>query len=221
MITEMKKLDLLLYHREQTQFLISLRDSGVVHISERYETLSPEAEQLRGELVRIDRVISELKRRKAKVGATESDGEKLLDLYEKCHADRERLQQKLANVHKDITTLEPWGSFDPVQIEKLRKRNIFVRFFEISDHQVHLFEGVAFELIHKKGSTCWIVPPRSPTKCSPGPARCSMPNPVRRNPKAFSCRPAKGLFPRGRPRPPTFSTTADSPTSGAWNGRCR
>ncbi len=157
MITEMKKLDLLLYHREQEQFLTSLRDAGVVHVSERYDALSPEAEKLRGELISVDRVISELKRRKAQAGSTESDGETLLALYEKSHADRDHLQQKLANVHKDLGTLEPWGNFDPAQIEKLRKRKVLTRFFEISDHQLALFEGIPFELIHKKGSTCWIV----------------------------------------------------------------
>ena len=63
MITPMTKLTMLIYHRDYNQFLIDLRDHGVVHVHAKKETLQDEVMKAKmAEVKHINNVIKLLEK---------------------------------------------------------------------------------------------------------------------------------------------------------------
>ena len=125
MITKMKKLALLVYHKEYAAFLEKLREVGVVHIQERESGAveSPEMEQKLSAAARYTRIVKRLE-----ACATEthepagevSSAAAIMDKVETLVADIEQHKALQQVLDKDIATLEPWGDFDYSNVEKLQ-----------------------------------------------------------------------------------------------------
>ena len=137
MITKMKKLALLVYHKEYAAFLEKLREVGVVHIQERESGAveSPEMEQKLSAAARYTRIVKRLE-----ACATETHepaGEVLsatviMDKVETLVADIEQHRTLQQVLDKDIATLEPWGNFDYSNVEKLQEAGYELKFFVTS-----------------------------------------------------------------------------------------
>ncbi len=141
MIVAMKRLELLLYHRERERFLIDLKKLGVVHIvEEEHATETPDVQQLGETIRRAQRIESLLK--KAAKERTQSSAlqktaytpEALLGRFEEIEQRIDQGNQEIATLQKDIATVEPWGNFDPAVLKNLQKAGIRIRFF-IADEE--------------------------------------------------------------------------------------
>ena len=137
MITKMKKLALLVYHKEYAAFLEKLREVGVVHIQERESGSvdSPEMEQKLAVANRYTRVVKRLEAFSPEVlesAGNPSDAAAIMDKVETLVADIEQHKTLQQILDKDIASLEPWGDFDYSNVEKLSEAGYVLNFFVTS-----------------------------------------------------------------------------------------
>jgi len=131
MITVMRRLDLLLYHREKDAFLHELQEMGVVHIVENPDK-DPASLQKTAELVkRCEHALAVLGGiARQPLQGTRLDGAAVLERFESLEGAFHGLHHSLQQSAKDEAALLPWGEFDPGIIEKLAARGIKIRFFK-------------------------------------------------------------------------------------------
>ena len=137
MITKMKKLALLVYHKEYAAFLEKLREVGVVHIQERESgsVESPEMEQKLAVANRYTRVVKRLEAfapEALESAGNPSDAAAIMDKVETLVADIEQHKTLQQVLDKDIASLEPWGDFDYSNVEKLSEAGYVLNFFVTS-----------------------------------------------------------------------------------------
>ena len=137
MITKMKKLALLVYHKEYAAFLEKLREVGVVHIQERESgsVESPEMEQKLAVANRYSRVVKRLEAFAPEVlesAGNPSDAAVIMDKVETLVADIEQHKTLQQVLDKDVASLEPWGDFDYSNVEKLSEAGYVLNFFVTS-----------------------------------------------------------------------------------------
>ena len=137
MITKMKKLALLVYHKEYAAFLEKLREVGVVHIQERESgnVENPEMEQKLAVAARYARVVKRLEACAAtdcKPAGNAADATAIIDKVEDLVADIEQHRTLQQVLDKDITTLQPWGNFNYSCVEKLQEAGYELNFFVTS-----------------------------------------------------------------------------------------
>ena len=137
MITKMKKLALLVYHKEYAAFLEKLREVGVVHIQEceSGSVESPEMEQKLAVANRYTRVVKRLEAFAPEVlesAGNPSDAAAIMDKVETLVADIEQHKTLQQVLDKDIASLEPWGDFDYSNVEKLSEAGYVLNFFVTS-----------------------------------------------------------------------------------------
>lgn len=140
MVVKMKRLEILLYHRERDKFLADLKKLGAVHIVEEDQVAeAPDVQKASAELRRGERVLGLLQ----KMAKTRSQAsalqkaaytpEALIDHFEELEGLVEKGNQDIAALQKDIKTLEPWGDFNPQSVKDLQEAGIRIRFFSASE----------------------------------------------------------------------------------------
>ena len=137
MITKMKKLALLVYHKEYTAFLEKLREVGVVHIQQRESGCveNPEMEQKLSVANRYARVAKRLELcspAELKPAGNPSGAAAIVEQVETLLADIEQHKTLQQVLDKDMAALQPWGDFDHSNVEKLREAGYELRFFVTS-----------------------------------------------------------------------------------------
>ena len=137
MITKMKKLALLVYHKEYAAFLEKLREVGVVHIQERESgnIENPEMEHKMAVAARYARIVKRLEACAPDVlepAGDASSAAAIIDRVEALVADIEQHRTLQQVLDKDVATLEPWGNFDYSNVEKLREAGYELNFFVTS-----------------------------------------------------------------------------------------
>ena len=137
MITKMKKLALLVYHKEYAAFLEKLREVGAVHIQERESGAveSPEMEQKLSAAARYTRIVKRLEACAIEFlepAGDASTATAIMDKVETLVADIEQHKALQQILDKDIATLEPWGNFDYSNVEKLQEAGYELKFFVTS-----------------------------------------------------------------------------------------
>jgi V/A-type H+-transporting ATPase subunit I len=133
----MKKLALLVYHKEYTAFLEKLREVGVVHIEQRGSGSieNPEMEQKLAVANRYARVVKRLEAcmpEELKPAGNPASAAAIVEQVETLLADIEQHKTLLQVLDKDIATLQPWGDFDNSNVEKLRQAGYELKFFVTS-----------------------------------------------------------------------------------------
>ncbi|MFA6872328.1 MAG: ATPase, partial [Bacteroidaceae bacterium] len=135
----MKKLSLLLFHKEYKETLKGLRELGVVHIHEDKKR-SGKDDSLQAKL-RIIKKIGELEIKfsylpeKGDKEKVSSSDEKLLETLEGYFKKKEKLNQDLAYYKKNVSIYEPWGELDKTRISGLLKAGWTLRFFTVPDRK--------------------------------------------------------------------------------------
>jgi V/A-type H+-transporting ATPase subunit I len=164
MIVKMKKVDILLYHREQEKFLEELRGLGVVHITSEQPVDSPAAQEMGSNVQRAQRVISGLSKLQRERGVTAISVSpaavpELLSSYEECEARRDGIDQELAALAKEAAALEPWGKFDPRAIKRLSDAGVMMKFFTASQKKFAQLDRskLRVEIIAERGATVYFV----------------------------------------------------------------
>lgn len=136
MITKMKKLTFLVYHKEYDAFLEDIRRLGVVHVAEKQRGIADDTElqenlrlsgQLTATLNQFNALNTADKQIVNETGGTSERGFLVLEEVEKLQNERVKLEQQLQNHIKDEVSLEPWGDFSPERIRMLSAEGLNVR----------------------------------------------------------------------------------------------
>ena len=142
MITKMKKLTFLVYHKEYEEFLNSLRELGVVHIVEKQQGAADNTElqeniRLFNRLAATLKLLQKQKHEKNAVIATEGGtatrGMQVLDEVDALQTEHGKLSQQLQSYAKEKEVLEVWGNFEPTGIQKLKDAGYIIGFYSCSE----------------------------------------------------------------------------------------
>ena len=142
MITKMKKLTFLVYHKEYEEFLNSLRELGVVHIVEKQQGAADNTElqeniRLFNRLVATLKLLQNQKHEKNAVIATEGGtatrGMQVLDEVDALQTEHGKLSQQLQSYAKEKEVLEVGGNFEPTGIQKLKDAGYIIGFYSCSE----------------------------------------------------------------------------------------
>ena len=138
MITKMKKLTFLVYHKEYDAFLNNLRDLGVVHIAEKQQGMADNSalqEKIRLS-ARLSATIKLLQNIKTEEKVTDNSEAvsasrrmQILDEVDELLNHKSSLQQQILAYEKELAVLEPWGDFSPESIAKLRDSGYDIGFY--------------------------------------------------------------------------------------------
>ena len=142
MITKMKKLTFLVYHKEYEEFLNSLRELGVVHIVEKQQGAADNTElqdniRLSNRLAATLKLLQNQKHEKNAVIATEGGtaarGMQVLDEVDALQTEHGKLSQQLQSYAKEKEALEAWGNFEPANVQKLKDAGYVIGFYSCSE----------------------------------------------------------------------------------------
>ena len=142
MITKMKKLTFLVYHKEYEEFLNSLRELGVVHIVEKQQGAADNTElqeniRLSNRLTATLKLLQNQKHEKDAVIATEGGtaarGLQVLDEVDTLQTEHGKLSQQLQGYAKEREALQAWGNFDPASVRKLKDAGYVIGFYSCSE----------------------------------------------------------------------------------------
>lgn len=140
MITKMKKLTFLVYHKEYEQFLQQIRELGAVHIVEKQlGEMDDKLQQFMQKRSLYKSVLQNMflladKALEEKVHASLATDD-LMKQYENLQAKIQDLLQQLPQISKEMAQLDMWGDFDWNSITRLEEAGLFVRFYSCSEKE--------------------------------------------------------------------------------------
>ena len=138
MITKMKKLTFLIYHKEYEQFLQSIRDLGVVHVAEKAlgtaeNTELQESIRLSNRYASTIKFLQSLNVELKEQKGDAARGEKALEEVEALQLEKTQLQHQLQACDKERAALEVWGDFEPASVYRLQDAGYQVDFYICSE----------------------------------------------------------------------------------------
>ncbi|MEE1233885.1 MAG: V-type ATPase 116kDa subunit family protein [Phocaeicola sp.] len=165
MIAKMKKLTFLVFYKEYESFLHSIRDLGVVHITEKAQggAENPDLQESLRLSARYTAVIKALKSLGVAPDSVQlhgvNDGEEALAQTELLLQRIQQYAHRLLVAEKDLALMEPWGDFNPADLEKLREAGYEITFFACSekafkDEWIDLYNATE---ISRSGSKVYFV----------------------------------------------------------------
>lgn len=165
MVTKMKKISFLAFHKGYEEFLEHLRNLGIVHVVEKQEgVLSDESLQESVRLMqRYQNAMDELQKladKQVKAGAERKSAEEILAVYEKYVANKQVLEQKLQSLNRDAQQLQVWGDFSGESIQRLNRAGYVIKFFTSplkSFKQEWVDEYNAIEIYSDKQKICFVT----------------------------------------------------------------
>ena len=143
MITKMKKLTFLVYHKEYEAFLAQIRELGVVHVVERQcGEMDDTLQQFMQKRTLYKNMLQSMyaladKRPEEKVHKGLS-ADALVKSYEDLQARIQDLNQQIPAIDKDVAQMEAWGDFDWKSIRRLEDAGWFVRFYTCPEKDLSL-----------------------------------------------------------------------------------
>ena len=134
MITKMKKLTFLVYHKEYETFLDQIRELGVVHIVEKqWGEMDDTLQQFMQKRALYKSMLQSMYNLAEKQPEETVNTELAIDALVKSYEDlQERIQdlnQQLPVVGKDIAQMEVWGNFDWTSVRRLEDAGWYVQFY--------------------------------------------------------------------------------------------
>ncbi|MDR1004391.1 MAG: V-type ATP synthase subunit I [Prevotellaceae bacterium] len=164
MITKMKKLTFLVYHKEYEQFLEQIRALGVVHIVEKQQGTADNAELQESVRLttRLQTALNQLQaigKAPQEAPASAASGKEVLQEVETLQAEKGKLQQQLQNLQKEAIVLEPWGNFEPDSLSRLHDAGITVGFYTCpeSTYDAQWEALYTATVIHREASRIYFV----------------------------------------------------------------
>ena len=134
MITKMKKLTFLVYHKEYEAFLNQIRELGVVHIVEKQcgemdDTLQQFMQKRALYKSILQSMYTLAEKQPEETVYTELAVDALVKGYEDLQERIQNLNQQLPVVSKDIAQMEVWGDFDWASVRRLEDAGWYVQFY--------------------------------------------------------------------------------------------
>lgn len=137
MVATMKKFVFLAFHRDWDQFLLNLRDIGMIHVVE-HDRKDIDEESLYN-LIKTKKELEEAKKllrrnrdKKLDISFNKPDaafGNTIPAEIEKIEIEKSLLNQQIIVASKERDMLRPWGNFEPRQIELLKSAGYIINFF--------------------------------------------------------------------------------------------
>ncbi|MCD8166770.1 MAG: V-type ATP synthase subunit I [Bacteroides sp.] len=135
MITKMKKVTFLVYHKEYHDFLQDIRDLGVVHVEERQQGTADNSELQ--ESIRLSSRFASTIRFLGSLGAEpDADAQAspakamgYMEEVDRLITEKSTLGQQLQAYSKERDALQAWGDFDPENIKRLRDKGFIIGFY--------------------------------------------------------------------------------------------
>lgn len=140
MITKMKKLTFLVYHKEYEEFLQNIRNLGVVHVAEKMQGTAENTElqeniKLSGRYAATLKLLQNLNAELHEQTADIAFGQKILEEVDKILNEKAHLNQQLQMYAKERDSLEVWGDFDPASVKRLQEAGFQIDFYICTESQ--------------------------------------------------------------------------------------
>lgn len=135
MITKMKKLTFLVYHKDYEAFLKELQQAGVLHVQPTQEgTVAPssELEEKMRKVAHLDEVLAELEPMAGGAVAPQGSAkgaEAYLQQVDEWNREVRTATQNVQRMERDEEALALWGDFDPVAVADLKRIGYVMNFF--------------------------------------------------------------------------------------------
>lgn len=170
MITKMKKLTFLVYHKNYESFLTQLRELGVVHIQERQAgAMSDDLQEklyLHNQYKEMLKEMSfQFKDKKDEQIYTEMTADDLIAKYDELVSNVQRLNQQIPAVEKEIAEMDVWGEFSWKDIKKLKDAGFFIQFYHCAEREYKKEWEDAYELVqiaNKAGQVYFVIVSKKP-----------------------------------------------------------
>ncbi len=166
MIVPMKKVNIICQHKDAARTVRQLRSFGAVHVEHARPPRGADIASLQADIALAGAAIDILSRQnsadscgkaeQAQSGDWRMRARHIIDLDKRL----DQLNEYSRALSAKIDEWEPWGDFDPAQIESLARRNIFVRLFRIPVKDLGSLapdEIVQTVSVHKGIADCVIV----------------------------------------------------------------
>lgn len=139
MISKMKKLAFLIYHKDYDTFLEQVRNLGVVHVVTKSQG-EAENQDLQATIRLSARYAAAIKllegmnvKAADKTSGNADKGEQVLDKLETLQQYDAETNHRIQAIEKEITAMEPWGDFKMESLKRLRDAGYEVGFYICSD----------------------------------------------------------------------------------------
>ena len=139
MISKMKKLAFLIYHKDYDTFLEQVRNLGVVHVVTKSQG-EAENQDLQATIRLSARYAAAIKllegmnvKAADKTSGNADKGEQVLDKLEALQQHDAETNHRIQAIEKEITAMEPWGDFKMESLKRLRDAGYEVGFYICSD----------------------------------------------------------------------------------------
>lgn len=139
MISKMKKLAFLIYHKDYDTFLEQVRNLGVVHVVTKSQG-EAENQDLQATIRLSARYAAAIKlldgmnvKAADKTSGNADKGEQVLDKLEALQQHDAETNHRIQAIEKEITAMEPWGDFKMESLKRLRDVGYEVGFYICSD----------------------------------------------------------------------------------------
>ena len=173
MIEKMKKYTFLVFYKEYEQFLLQLRELGVVHVNckvegvldnEQLEKKIALADKLQKALAKVekyagDRVSAETDNGAKRTEITDIEIEELLEKLSSLEAEEQQIVERMTQLKREIDRMRPWGEFSAEKIEKLKQEGWKLRYFTCSEKQYDKEWETLYNtfVVGKEGSQLYFV----------------------------------------------------------------
>ena len=139
MISKMKKLAFLIYHKDYDTFLEQVRNLGVVHVVTKSQG-EAENQDLQATIRLSARYAAAIKllegmnvKAADKTSGNADKGEQVLDKLEALQQHDAETNHRIQAIEKEITAMEPWGDFKTESLKRLRDAGYELGFYICSD----------------------------------------------------------------------------------------
>ena len=140
MITKMKKLTFLIYHKEYETFLEQIRALGVIHIVERQRgeldnTLQGFLQKRNLYKNTLMNMYNRAEKQPDNTITREISADEIVQEYEDLLTRIQELNQRLPVINKEMAQMEIWGDFDWNAVERLKNSGWYIQFYTCSEKE--------------------------------------------------------------------------------------
>lgn len=140
MITKMKKLTFLIYHKDYESFLDRIRELGVIHIQERQAgEMNDDLQHSLSKHNQYKDMLKEMsfqfKDKADEQVYTDMSASNLIEKYNDLVARLQSLNQRIPAVDKEIAEMNVWGEFSWKDIHKLQEAGYCIQFYNCTERE--------------------------------------------------------------------------------------
>lgn len=135
MIVPMKKIHVVVLKKDIVPALEILRDLGTVHVEHQEELSGYQLEERREEVAMLKQALAILEPFKGKADVTPKETRDWTDIVTdiiELSAQAEHHKENISKWEAQIRQWQPWGDFDPKDIQALAERGIYVQLCEVA-----------------------------------------------------------------------------------------